>query len=548
VAKPTRRQLDNGDLPDLAPGVLAEWLRNNPLRWSMVVTSRAALRAVPLVLISMRGPGDVLSTFRAAAIAQFSAKHPSSAIDSAFVRRSPAAATATDVTVAAAHAATTAVHIALARAAMLRGSEDAFIACESAEAAIKAAGRAADQAQVGNEFFVAVMNDIKFLREGEVTSGKLLETPLWFGQQPARITDDWQSLVHDLRVDGDHWSVWIKWYNDALLGLRSTELEDAAFTDIPGYLPWDQGREAVNAEIGRRLGALRPDPAPIEGIISPITINRKPDGRIGVEPGPFSLPTVPAHLTPDNHRNALAACRTWAAQLKKVASSPGFQGRSEYAEFLSDYVEWLPGELGTGNILLADGGARTLNNLFSAEESILPIAFASQLRTLLEDHIGLRSYYPEIETHYEAVKTGRLVKPLSRDAVQAIQKIIRSQTPAVFDETVSPAIDEAAKPVPEIKPPLPENMPPADPNRPRPPNDPIAAADPQKSRSYIIASAYNRIWSLLQKGKDAAQAIEGWQRTYDLLKPHIGAIIDFLRHFGPGDGPGGGALPPTIGV
>jgi hypothetical protein len=335
-------------------------------------------------------------------------------------------------------------------------------------------------------------------------------------------------------------------------------LGDAAFRDVRSALrregqsfreiaealelnsrPVPRYDEAVNAET---------DPAPIEGITSPITLNRKPDGRIGVEPGPFSLPTVPAHLTPDNHHKTLAACRTRAVQLKKLASSPEFQGRSQYKEILSDYVEWLPSELGTGNILLADGEARTLNMLFKADEDILPTAFASRLAVLLQDHNGLRSYYPDIETHYEAIRKGRLIKPLPRDAVQAFQKIIRSQTPAVFDETVSPAIDEAAKPIPDIKPPLPEDMPPPDPNRPKPPSDPIADVDPRKSRSYTIASAINRIWSILQRGKDTAQAIEGWQKTYDLLKPHIGAIIDFLHPFLPGGSSGGGSLPPTIGA
>ncbi len=42
---------------------------------------------------------------------------------------------------------------------------------------------------------------------------------------------------------------------------------------------------------------------------------------------------------------------------------------------------------------------------------ILPIVFASKLAVLLEDHIALRSFYPEIERHYHAVDTGRLIKP-----------------------------------------------------------------------------------------------------------------------------------------
>jgi|SRR5215216_1091175 len=200
-------------------------------------------------------------------------------------------------------------------------------------------------------------------------------------------------------------------------------------------------------------------------------------------------------------------------------------------------------------MLLADGEARILNKLFTAEEGMLPTVFASKLSVLLEDHIPLRSFYPEVERHYHVVNTGRLVKPLSRDAVEAIQRVIRSQTPTVFDETISPAVDEAAKPVPDFNSLPQEELPPADPSRPKPPHDPIADADPQKSRSYVLASAFNRIWSLLQKGKDSAQAVEGWQRTYDLMKPHIGQILDFLRPFlRGGDGSGGPTLPPIIGA
>jgi hypothetical protein len=54
---------------------------------------------------------------------------------------------------------------------------------------------------------------------------------------------------------------------------------------------------------------------------------------------------------------------------------------------------------------------------------------------------------------------------------------------------------------------------------------------------------------IFQKGKKAGEAIEGWQKTYDLLKPHIGKIIEYLRDFLPPDGGSGGPqLPPTIGV
>jgi len=268
-----------------------------------------------------------------------SAKNPNSAIDLSFVRRAEQAAARADgarsfASNAAAGAARTAVDVAVARAAR----KDGDAAHASAAAAVSMSIAAAVEAGDVSHFLEAVRHDVQQLSTGRVPFDKLVETPLW-SSQPPRLDGDWQYLARELRAAGEHWSVWIKWYDDVLVGQRSTEFEDAAFTDSPGDLPWDQGSEAVNTEIARRLAAVRPDPAPIEGISSPITINRKPDGRIGVEAGPFSLPDVPAHLTPDDHRSALTACRSRAAQRMKLASSPQFQGRSEYAQILGDYLE-----------------------------------------------------------------------------------------------------------------------------------------------------------------------------------------------------------------
>jgi hypothetical protein len=194
---------------------------------------------------------------------------------------------------------------------------------------------------------------------------------------------------------GKHWSIWTRWYDRILEGRVATIAEDAAFTDLPGDLPWDQGAEAVNTKIAARVEAFLPDPVPLD-ISSPLNVQLLPDGRIGIEPGAFSVPEVPEHLPPDEHHIALDACRFRARQLMKVASSPEFQGRKEYTQLLGDYLSWLPDEQGGGNILLADGEARALTKLFIAYEQILGPAFSSKPSVLLEDHIGLRSYFPEI--------------------------------------------------------------------------------------------------------------------------------------------------------
>jgi hypothetical protein len=523
-----------------------DWLQRVPLQWSIVLAVRAALRLLPGC--RPEEAQGFLDIFRAIAIARFSAKYPNSTLHEKFILSSrqagadPPQDPASEASFASARAA---AEVAQARTTGTAAGS-AYLA---AATAINSALAAASILEIDLDFRAALDHDVDQMRGGgDASWTKVVDAPLWPIAPPVDIVNAWENWSKTLRLDGDFWEVWIDWYDARLHGQTSTELRDAAFTDLMFDLDWLYPRDNCT-EIIRRLAAMEPDPSPLEGITSPITISRRPDGRIGVEPGPFSLPTLPASLSPTEHRDALSACRNRATQLTKIASSPHFQGRREYAQILTEYAEWLPGESGTGNVLLADGEARILNKLFTAEEAILPPVFASKLSVLLEDHIGLRSYYPEIERHYQAVNSGRLVEPLSRDAVDAIHSVIRSQTPTVFDETISPAIDEAAKPVPEFGSPNLEDLPPLDQNRPKPPQDPIVDADPLKSRSYILASAFNRIWSLLQKGKDTSQAIEGWQKTYLLMKPHIGQIIEFLKPFLKGaDGTGGPTLPPTIGV
>lgn len=526
------------------PDGFALWLQKKPLQWSIVIATRAALRVLPIDGPQLESLKPILARFRATALARYSAKYPNLALGNNYIASSTNALDDTLVindttSLASAAAVRTALGIALTRQTRSAAS-DVFV---SAANAVSNSAKSASSARCADALLQSIVDDIELLDAGALFEA-VMDASLWRTSSTATIEHNWRALSHRLMNHSPHWGVWIGWYNDLLAGTPISARDEAAFTDLAGLLPWDEGGDAVGMEIYRRIGMHDPDPIPVEGAPSPLTINRLPDGRIGIEPGPFSLPTVPLPFSINDHNNALAACRKRAEQLEKIASAPTFQGRREYAQMIADYAEWLPKTPGAGNILLADGEARALNKLFAADESILPAGFASKLAILLEDHIALRSFYPEVERHYTAVNTGRLIKPLPRDAVEAIQYVIRLQTPSVFAETVSPAVDEAAKVTPDIEP-LSAELPSVDPTQPRPPRDPIADADPQKSRSYIIASAYNRIWALILKGKDSAQAIEGWQKTYELLKPYMKPILDILRQFQSGDGP---SLPPTIGT
>jgi len=422
-------------------------------------------------------------------------------------------------------------------------SVDAADATEAVQAAIAAAAEANVDAKLING---AVQRDAQELET--IGPDALATAPLWLTPSSPLIGGALNDLARELHTHGTHWLVWTSWYRDVAAGAghgKASKEWDLSFTDLPGPLPWDQGPEAVNVEIERRLALLAPDPKPVEGISSPIAINRGPDGRIGVDSGALAEPTVPESLSPEDHTRALSACRSRAEQLNRTASSPQFNGRKEYSEALSAYLEWLPTEAGKGNILLADGEARVLTKLFTADQTILATGFAGRLSVLLEDHIALRAFYPEVERHYHSVRTGRIRAPLSLDAIRGIKEAVHANTPTVFEESVAPAMDETAKPLPDAIP-FPD-APPAQPDQPKPPRDPIADVDPAKSRSFTFASAANRIWEILQKGKDLPQVIDGWQKTYDQFKPYIGPVIDWLKHFS-GSGDGTPPMPPTVSI
>jgi hypothetical protein len=532
--------------PDPLDKAFKPWLASKPRSWAIAIAARVALRVLPQIDLNQY----VLPYFRAVAISRFAALHQSNEATSAARLIADYKFTETYTTFdAAAHAVAAA----------------AEITTHSGDDATNAIAAATDVAMHQQDVVASVLRDAQALNDGwlkpeDLAGDKLWIREHWLGAErekvPAWAIDEWRELRSSLQRLGEHWSVWIHWYEHVVEGSPRSEAWEAAFTDIPGPLRWTEGPETVNTEIARRLGeitAIAASPPttetqakldPIEGVGSPITIVERPDGRIGVDGE--SLPVFPPSFPPEHHAQLLSACRSRADQLRQTASRPTFNGRSDYAETLTAYLKWLPGAPNTGNILLADGEVRVLNKLFTADQDILATGFASNLSVLLEDHIGLRAYYTEIERHYLTVKTGRLTVPLERDAVDGIQRVIRENTPTVFEESVDAVMSEAGKQVPEVRPPRPEDAPVIDPNHPRPPRDPIGEIDPQQSRNWIFASALNRIWALVLKGKNVHEAIEGWQQTYDQMKPYIGPVLNFLRMFLSSSSDGGPPMPPTI--
>jgi hypothetical protein len=270
MAKPTKARLGKGGGPPdpVNFDAFSDWLTKQPREWSVTIAARAALRLLPLAGEFENPAAFILSTFRATAIARFAAKYPN--------RASAASSSAAAASKAAYPGSAGSAGFAASAAAAA-----ARFAAASARFAAAAANAASNEAAAS----VAIKNDAQRLYRKELTAEQLARDPLWSALPPPRIGGIWQGVVQQLRAQARHWQVWIDWYEDVVAGAPRAvigEAHDAAFTDIPGELPWVDGPDAVNTEIANRLAELArnaqsseiPDQSP-----APVRVEER-DGKV----------------------------------------------------------------------------------------------------------------------------------------------------------------------------------------------------------------------------------------------------------------------------
>jgi len=291
---------------------------------------------------------------------------------------------------------------------------------------------------------------------------------------------------------------------------KSLDAEDSANTD------WD--------EIA--LSSLSGVPTPFEFSFS----RGKAIQAIG---GSANWPSLPLAGSASDLADRLAASREIANGIVEGLDAGEYQVRREYARELRRYVAKLPTDPGTGNILLADAAARTLRTLFSVEADVLSTGFASSLKTFLEQHIGLRAYYPEIQTFYADVRDGKLNTPLPLDATSKFARTVKEFTPAVFEPAVSIALDEtsSADDSPTSKPT--ESEPSSSEKVLQPPPDPLGEIEPSKARSLAIAATVGKLWKAFMDGEKYNSAIKAWIDAAHKLRPIVQLILEwYWKHSG----------------
>ncbi len=325
--------------------------------------------------------------------------------------------------------------------------------------------------------------------------------------------------------------------------------------------------ETIN-ELRRRQGLAEHIPEGYAGLASPSGVETSADtsatlleplpgvpsafgfrlsgSRIELATSPANWPVFPLPTSESDHKNRLEVSRTLARDLASDLMDGRFNARRDYVDGLTKYVDRLPQRPGDGNILLADAEARTLRTMFAADVNELPVGFASRLRTLLEQHIGLRVYYPEIEHFYHDVQRGRIEQPLPLDAVQGFVRGVQDNTPDIFDPPVNAALasGSALSQEPQRSS---DATPPLASDQPRPPPDPLGELDPRKARDFTFAGAVNSLWGAFLKGEKVNKALEGWKHASKVLRPHAQRILEWLRTFLE-SGDGAPPLPPDIAV
>jgi Leucine-rich repeat (LRR) protein len=271
------------------------------------------------------------------------------------------------------------------------------------------------------------------------------------------------------------------------------------------------------------------DIQPLDNVASAFDFRLTSRGTIALSSSSSNWPVFSHKSSQQDHASRLDTCRTLANDLISDLRNRKFQARGEYLEGLSKYSSRLPVNPGEGNIFLAESEARTLRNLFAAETNILSPPFASQLKTFLEQHIGLRVFYPEIARFYRDVQTGRIESSLSLDAVEGFIRGVKTHTPTVFDPSVNETMaGSSSEPSAELSP---TDQPSGDSNQPLPPRDPLGELDPQKSHDFTFAGTANALWKAFIQGEKVYNAVASWQKAGQSIRPYAYEILAWLHRF-----------------
>lgn len=296
-------------------------------------------------------------------------------------------------------------------------------------------------------------SDAEYLQSGGMVS-QLMHKPLWNSAGlPSESERLWQSTKRRLLNYNEGWDVWIEWYENRMNGLSPATFEEEKCyvmiadniwnTKRPGYINsyiknninaanhfdfyFDSTEEYesheeesedvynnefktetdVNSQNTKDQDTLQG----LKGIEAPVAFGWKKDGTISVING--TLPKIDIAYQESDFRGRLAAVNKLTQKILHSMTSNRYNCRAEYITMLESYLETMINNDENRDFYIADAYIRAIRAMFQADSDFLEIGLASMLKVLIEQHIGLRAYYPQITAFYEDVRTGRLNKPRS---------------------------------------------------------------------------------------------------------------------------------------
>ncbi len=123
---------------------------------------------------------------------------------------------------------------------------------------LRSASTQADGRAAGAVFALALAEDVRDLRdEPDQTTHLARNVPLWSGGAPPEWqAKRWDKMKRGLIEGGEHWNVWVKWYENRIEGNAREEPYEFAYVETPGRLWGTGGAAEVNQWISRRLSGL----------------------------------------------------------------------------------------------------------------------------------------------------------------------------------------------------------------------------------------------------------------------------------------------------
>jgi len=500
---------------------LKKWLEEQPIEISPSIAQRAALRVFSNVLSIHKFSDEefdremqfilTAKTFRANFIPWAARKYPAHDMKTAI--RSIAS-----ITVVFSTAFSTTDHAALSALDSVNSAINSTVDSAVSAAALSAAlsATAFSQAAAHSAIWNTVQADAVAIEMGH----NLINLPLWFELHDSTV--NWRPTTPQWAIDnittarelpefstnGENgkFGLILDWYN-ALLEDPPRSLFGET-KDIELATQKEEFWEGNAFEVMERVAELVGWPKASAKIQSPFDYGWTAEGKITMIGGAMENLISPSNRSPQDAARRLEAARVLAENLTTDLSRNTLQARTSYQSALARYVENLPRDH-DGSIYLADAAMRELRD--DLEDDIkqgMDNRAARRLKSVLEQHYGLRPYFPDLMTFYDDVREGKLTEPPPLEAMAKIEEIIVENTPDVFEPNVSQSLGSLDHVRPE-RPPAGglKDEAPIESDITLPP-DPIANIDPERAGQHAKAGAINKIIDTFKTVEKGHKAIE----------------------------------------